>query len=237
MSGARPERPVRAVHILVPSSWYEFDIHPATRDASIREVVRARVRERPELAEHRADLVRTLRRVADEAWTGGVLYFGAMAEIDDEVPLTASLTISVLDARDEASGGSLASGGPQGIVSVLKQIPRGSRPTDPWRRVRLVDLPDAGQAARTEGIDDVEIPRDNRSARMVMAQTFVPFPAGDPRVAVISAATPQLSLAEPMLELFDGIASTFRFIRPAESAEPAESAGSSESAESAERVG
>lgn len=232
--GAQPAQPVRAVHILVPSSWYEFDIHPATRDASIREVVRARVQERPQLAEHRTDLVRTLRRVADEAWTGGVLYFGAMAEIDDEVPLTASLTVSVLDAQDEASGESLASGGPQGVLGVLKQIPQGSRPTDPWRRVRLVDLPDAGQAARTEGIEDVEIPRDNRSARMVMAQTFVPFPAGDPRVAVISAASPQLTLAEPMLELFDGIASTFRFIGAAETAGPTETAGSTETAESAE---
>lgn len=210
MSGPTTTRPVSGVNILVPSSWYEFDIHPATRDQAIREVVRARVQERPELAECRAELVRTLRRVAGEAWDSGVLYFGAMAEVDDEAPLTASLTISVVDADqndDQASGGL----GP--IMSALKQIPPGRRPTDPWRRIRLVDLPDAGSAVRSEGIEDVALPDDTRTARMAMAQTFVPFPDGDPRVAVISAATPQLALAEPMLELFDGICATFRFVR------------------------
>ena len=43
-------------------------------------------------------------------------------------------------------------------------------------------------------------------------QTFVPFPGGDPRVAIISASTPQLALAEPMFQLFDGITDTFRFL-------------------------
>jgi hypothetical protein len=200
---------VQAVHILVPSSWYEFDIHPATRDRSIREVVRERVQERPELADKRAELTKTLRKVADEAWNGGVLYFGAMAEVDEEAPLTASLTVSVVNAED---GGAGRGGNDLGaIMSALTQIPPGNRPTDPWRRVSLVELPDAGQAVRTEGIEEIEAPDDHRTARMVMMQTFVPFPDRDPRVAVISAATPQLALAEPMLELFDGISETFRF--------------------------
>ncbi|HEY5835468.1 hypothetical protein [Streptomyces sp.] len=210
MSGPTATQPVHGVNILVPSSWYEFDIHPATRDQAIRDVVRARVQERPELAESRAELVRTLRRVADEAWNSGVLYFGAMAEVDDEAPLTASLTVSVVGAHEEDSEGR---GGLGPIMAALKQLPPGRRPTDPWRRVRLVDLPDAGTAARSEGIEDVVLPDDTRTVRMAMAQTFVPFPDGDPRVAVISAATPQLALAEPMLELFDGICATFRFVR------------------------
>lgn len=197
------------MNILVPSSWYEFDIHPATRDRSIRDVVRARVRERPELADKRAELTRTLRKVADEAWNGGVLYFGAMAEVDEQAPLTASLTVAVVAAE---SGGRPDGGGLGAIMSALSPVPPGSRPTDPWRRVRLVDLPDAGQAVRTEGIEDVRIPDDDRLARMVMMQTYVPFPGRDPRVAVISAATAQLQLAEPMLELFDGISETFRFL-------------------------
>ncbi|MFI1096193.1 hypothetical protein [Streptomyces sp. NPDC020917] len=201
--------PVHRITLLVPSSWYEFDIHPATRDQAIRDAVGARVRERPELAKCRSELVRTLRRVADEAWESGVVYFGAMAEVDDEAPLTASLTVTVLDTADEGA----PQGGLEGVMAALAPLPRGSRPTDPWRRVRLVDLPDAGTtAARSEGIEDVVIRGDTRTVRMVMMQTFVPFPGTDPRIAVISAATHQLALAEPMLELFDGICETFRFL-------------------------
>lgn len=204
--------PVRGVNILVPSSWYEFDIHPATRDESIREVVRERVRERPELADSRTALIRTLRRVAEEAWHTGVLYFGALAEVNEEAPLTASLSVSVVEPDDAPDGG----GHLAALMSALKPVAPGRRPTDPWRRVRLVELPDAGSAARSEGIDDIELPNDNRTVRMVLMQTFVPFPGGDPRVAVISGATSQLALAEPMLELFDGITATFRFVRYAE---------------------
>ncbi|MFJ2635797.1 hypothetical protein ACIO6U_28130 [Streptomyces sp. NPDC087422] len=217
--------PVRGVNILVPSSWYEFDIHPATRDASIREVVRERVQERPELADSRTALIRTLTRTADEAWQTGVLYFGALADLSDEAPLTASVTIAVLEADDRADGtadgdrpggGAGGAGGTGGnlaaLVAALKPVAAGRRPTDPWRRIKLVELPDAGSAARSEGIDDIELPDDDRTVRMVLMQTFVPFPGGDPRVAVISGATSQLALAEPMLELFDGITETFRFV-------------------------
>lgn len=209
--------PVRGVNILVPGAWYEFDIHPATRDASIREVVRERVRERPELAGSRAALVRTLTRVAEESWQAGVVYFGAMAEVNDEAPLTASLSVCVVEPDDgpdqRAGGGSPGAGNLAALMAALTPVAPGSRPTDPWRRVRLVDLPHAGSAARSEGIDDIELPDDDRTVRMVLMQTFVPFPDGDPRVAVISGATSQLALAEPMLELFDGITETFRFIR------------------------
>ncbi|MFF7156786.1 hypothetical protein [Streptomyces sp. NPDC008139] len=211
--------PVRGVNILVPSSWYEFDIHPATRDASIREVVRERVQERPELADSRTALIRTLTRTADEAWQTGVLYFGALADLSDEAPLTASVTIAVLEADDRADdtadgeqAGGRAGGNLAALVAALKPVPAGRRPTDPWRRIKLVELPDAGSAARSEGIDDIELPDDDRTVRMVLMQTFVPFPGGDPRVAVISGATSQLALAEPMLELFDGITETFRFV-------------------------
>ncbi|MEU6853725.1 hypothetical protein ABZ901_27835 [Actinacidiphila alni] len=204
--------PVRGVHILVPGAWYEFDIHPATRDAAIRDVVRARVQDRPELAEARTSLVRILGRVAEQAWQAGVVYFGAMAEVDEDSPLTASLTIMVVEP-DEDDQSRTGGGRPASLMAALKPVARGSRPTDPWRRVRLVELPQAGGAARSEGIDDIELPDDDRTARMVLMQTFVPFPDGDPRVAVISATTSQLALAEPMLELFDGITETFRFVR------------------------
>ncbi|MFE3164296.1 hypothetical protein [Streptomyces sp. NPDC059224] len=182
---------------------------------SIREVVAKRVKQRPELAEHQADLIKTLKRVAREARTADVVYSGSMCEIVDGEPMVASLTVSVNTAMNETTG-ETAPTGLDTLMRVLTPIEPGRRLTDPWRRVRLVELPDAGQAARAEGIEDVEIPEDSRSYRAAMMQTLVPFPDGDPKVAVISASTPQLALIEPMLELFDLITSTFRFVHRAE---------------------
>lgn len=213
-AGAAPGD-VIGINIQVPSTWYEFDIHPATVNRSIREVVAERVKQRPELAEHQADLIKTLKRVAREARTADVVYSGSMCEIVDGEPMVASLTVSVNTAMNETTG-ETAPTGLDTLMRVLTPIDPGRRLTDPWRRVRLVELPDAGQAARAEGIEDVEIPEDSRSYRAAMMQTLVPFPDGDPKVAVISASTPQLALIEPMLELFDLITSTFRFVHRAE---------------------
>lgn len=206
---------VIGINIQVPSTWYEFDVHPATVNRSIREVVAKRVKERPELAEYQAELIRTLKKVAREARRNRVVYSGSMCEIVDGEPMVASLMVSVPEVVNETTGESAVTS-LDALMSILTPMDPGRRPTDPWRRVGLVDLPEAGRAARTEGIEDIEIPDDNRSYRAVMMQTFVPFPGSDPKVAVISASTPQLALVEPMLQLFDLITSTFRFVRRAD---------------------
>ncbi len=213
-AGAAPGD-VIGINIQVPSTWYEFDVHPATVNHSIREAVAARIKERPELAEYQADLVRTLKRVAREARNNNVVYFGSMCEIVDGEPMVASLAVSVTEAVNRTTG-ETAPTGLDTLMRVLTPIAPGRRPTDPWRHVGTVDLPEAGQAARTRGIEDIEIPDDNRSYRAVMMQTFVPFPGSNQKVAVISASTPQLALSEPMLQLFDLITSTFRFVHRAD---------------------
>ncbi|MGW1004885.1 hypothetical protein [Streptomyces sp. NPDC002520] len=209
-AGAAPGD-VIGINIQVPSTWYEFDVHPATVNRSIRDVVAERIKQRPELAAYQADLVKTLKKVAREARKNNVVYSGSMCEIVDDEPMVASLMISVTEAVNEATG-ETAPTPLDTFLRVLTPIAPGRRPTDPWRRVRLVKLPEAGEAARAEGIEDIEIPDDNRSYRAVMMQTFVPFPGNNPKVAVISASTPQLALVEPMLQLFDLITSTFRFV-------------------------
>lgn len=214
VAGAGPGD-VIGINIQVPRTWYEFDVHPATVNRSIHEAVAARVREKPELAGYQADLVRTLKKVAREARNNNVVYSGSMCEIVDDEPMVASLTVSVNEAVN-ATTGETAPTGLDTLMGVLTPIAPGRRPTDPWRRVREVNLPGAGKAVRTEGIEDIEVPDDNRSHRAVMMQTFVPFPNGGPKVAVISASTPQLGLVEPMLELFDLITGTFRFVSRAD---------------------
>ncbi|MFC6062537.1 hypothetical protein [Streptomyces ochraceiscleroticus] len=204
-------REVLGLNILVPSSWYEFDIHPAMVDKSIRDVVAARIEQRPELAEHRSALKKMLRRAAAEARDANVVYAGSMLEIIDDEPMTANLTVSVSQAEDKQTG-KVAKTGLDTLLATFNPIPRGPRPTDVWRRVSVVELPDAGPAARSEGIEEIEVPNDGRSYRAVMMQTLVPYPGNNPKVAVISASTPQLALVEPMLELFGAITDTFSFV-------------------------
>ncbi|MFJ6084340.1 hypothetical protein ACIQI8_23345 [Streptomyces sp. NPDC092369] len=206
---------VIGVNIQVPHTWYEFDVHPVSVNRSIRDVVAERVKDRPELADFQAELVRTLKKVAREARKRSVVYSGSMCEIVDDEPMVASLLVSVTEAVNETTGESSPTG-LDTLMGSLAPIAPGRRPTDPWRRVQVVDLPEAGRAVRTEGIEDIEIPDDNRSYRAVMMQTFVPFPVSSPKVAVISASTPQLALVEPMLELFDLITGTFRFVHRAD---------------------
>lgn len=53
--------------VTVPPSWFELDLAPATRDGSIAALVDARVRDQPELREHRSEITRLLRQQAREA--------------------------------------------------------------------------------------------------------------------------------------------------------------------------
>lgn len=212
---SRAEQPAsdrtHGFQLVLPKNWYEFDIHPATRDDNIRRVVRQRIAEMPDLAPREKELVRALRRLSREAWHNGVHYCGCMAElVDEEAPLVASLTVALVRGRD-GRGRSLDSA-PEAIAASLTPVARGRRPTDMWREVSVVDLPEVGAAARTAGIEDVDIPQDHRTARLVMSQTFVPVPQGEGRVAVITGASPQLELAEPFLEMFSAITTSFRFV-------------------------
>jgi hypothetical protein len=195
--------------ITVPESWYEFDIRPATRDGAIADVVGARVREVPQLAPHRAELVRVLRRLARQAWESGALYCGAMAEGlgRDAAPLTASVTVSVKSAP---SDGGQANTDPSFIASMLD--PKNARDdTDTWCEVEVVALSGAGRAARARGVEDVELPGAPRPVRIVTMQTIVPVPGTD-QVALVSCGSPLHGMATEFLDLFDAITSTFRFV-------------------------
>jgi hypothetical protein len=217
MSRVRASARGIGVSIVVPDSWFEFDIHPDTRDANIRRTVAARIREFPELADYRSDLTTLLRRMSREAWDSGAVYFGCMAENFADVPLTASVTVSII-AATSPQGASLNTE-PAAIASSL-QPKQANGPNDTWRTVTLVDIPQVGQAARTTGIEDIRSPGDDRAIRVALMQTFVPTPRptsdradGDAgRVAIISGSSPVLDLADSFFDVFDAITSRFRFV-------------------------
>ncbi|AYN33155.1 hypothetical protein DUI70_2656 [Streptomyces albus] len=196
--------------IKVPQSWWEFDIRPQSRDDNIRALLNDRIRRHPELAPHRGQFTAFLRKAAQEAWDSGALYCGCMAEtFGGEVPVTASVTVSLVGARD--SRGEPLPNDPATITSQLSEKQAG-REGDAWRKVKTVEIPGTGTAARTYGIEDVKVPGDERTVRAVLMQTYVPVPEQPGKVALIAGSSQVLDLADSFFDMFDAITSTFRFV-------------------------
>ncbi|MET7380015.1 hypothetical protein ABZT08_14555 [Streptomyces sp. NPDC005526] len=198
------------VCLSVPETWWEFDIRPHGRESTIHTLVEERVRHVPELAPYRSDVTKMLRKMATEAYDSGAVYLGCMAENFEGVPLSATITVSVLGAPNEQ--GTSRSTDPRAIAESLRTItPR--REGDAWRKVTTVDIPEVGTAARTFGVEDVPVARgDSRSLRMVLTQTYIPVPGTTDQVVLISGASPVLDLAEAFHDIFDAVTGTFRFV-------------------------
>ncbi|MEU0472144.1 hypothetical protein [Streptomyces olivaceus] len=196
--------------LTVPDSWWEFEIRPEGREATIRALVDERVNETPELAPYRSDLTAMLRKMAKDAHDSGALYLGCMAENFDGVPLSATVTVSVLGAKNQQ--GVALSTDPRAIADSLRTV-TARREGDAWREVTTVDIPEVGPAARTYGVEDVPVaPGDRRTLRMVLTQTYIPVPGTTDQVVLVSGASPVLDLAEAFHDIFDAVTDTFRFV-------------------------
>lgn len=196
--------------ITVPASWWEFDIHPASRDDNIRTLINERVKQLPELAEHRTTMTKFLREMARDAYNSGAVYCGCMMQDFDNVPISAQVTVSAVGARTPE--GDLLPTDPETIAASLREkVAR--REGDTWRKVTSVTIPETGLAARTYGIEDVQMPGGTRTIRVVLMQTFIPLPGTADKVALVSASSPVLDLAESFFDVFDAVTSTFRFVK------------------------
>ncbi|MEH0418865.1 hypothetical protein [Streptomyces sp. B21-083] len=198
------------IALSVPDSWWEFDIRPEGRESTVRTLVDERVREVPELVPYRSDLAAMLRKMAKDAHDSGAVYLGCMAENFDGVPLSATVTVSVLGAKNKQ--GAALSTDPRAIADSLRTItPR--REGDVWRTVTTVEIPDVGTVARTFGVEDVPVAQgDSRTLRMALTQTYIPIPGSTDQVVLVSGASPVLDLAEAFHDIFDAVTSTFRFV-------------------------
>jgi hypothetical protein len=191
-----------AFSIRLPASWFELDVRPATRDASIATAVTERIAAQPELREHRTALARVLRSQARDAWEAGAVYCACFAMAIEDAVIPGSLTISVIPPPPGGSG----------IDAIAADLPV-REPTDdgePWRSRRVVRLAGGLSAARSEGVQDVLLPGGSGAVRVVTMQTFLPVDAE--RVILVAAASPAVDLAEPLLELFDAVTSTFTLV-------------------------
>lgn len=185
--------------LAVPPSWWELDLRPATRASSLDALVEQQVRDVPALREHRTALARLLREQARSAWDAGASYAAVMAEPTDEGPVTACIALLVVpgpvptDGRDRLAR----------VMEPFTASPRAGA-DGTWRSVEVVDVPGAGRAARTWGVEDVALPGGAGRVRQVLMQTWAPLPGVD-RVLVVSCASPVLPLVDDLLDLFDAV--------------------------------
>lgn len=202
----------------VPGSWFEVDVRPATRAASAAELVNRRITDLPELRERRADIVRLVRNQAAAAWDAGAVYCAVMAEPVADGLLPACVTVSFLPGPVDASSDAEDRLSPL-MTTLTTKVAKSEG--DPWTEVTTVELPEAGTAARSFGVEDVEDPETgsgpglSRSVRVVTMQTYVPLPDVN-RVAVVTCSSPALEVAPALLDVFDAITGTFRLFRTAD---------------------
>lgn len=197
------------ISLKVPESWYEFEVHPSTRTAAIKRMVAERAELYPIVAENYDTIVKALQKLSREAWEGGAVYCGCMAEGFDGIPLIASITVQIVRASSE---GQALPTDPASIASALSEK-EARNPHDTWRKVSLVDLPGAGTAARANSVEDIQPAGEQHAVRAVLTQTFVPVPDSE-YVAVITGSSPVIDLAAEFHDLFDAVTSTFRFVTP-----------------------
>ena len=190
--------------LTIPRDWFEVDLRPASRDASIRALVYDRAREVPELRAMRPDLVRLLREYAVRAREAGAVYCGCFVRPTEAGPVTGSLTVTVIDPPPGPGDGPAM----ERLLDTLSGPDAATAVT-----VTVAVLPEVGEVARTYGIEDVPMP-DGGSVRCVVMQTFVPFGSG--KLALVTGSSPVLWLEESLLDLFDAVTSTFRVLDAAE---------------------
>lgn len=189
--------------LTVPGAWFEIDLHPSSRDASISKLVRERVRDVPELAPHTATISKLFGQFAKSAWDSGAAYCAAMAEPSTDGIVPACVTVSVLPGPPGAD-----SGAPDRLGPLLDPIEakEAQSPDDTWRDVATADLADGAKAGRVRAVEDVDI-EPGHPLRVVSMQTFVPVP-NENRVVLVSCASPAWTLAAALLDLFDAITGT-----------------------------
>jgi hypothetical protein len=184
----------------LPDSWFDLDVRRSTRDASIRLLVESRVREQPELWEHRSDIIRLLRRQARDAADAGAIYCACFVMVVGDGIIPGSMTVTLLPPPPAGSS-------PDSVAELMPSK-EAAYEGDTWSTRSVIDVSGIGRVVRTHGVADVQL--SGGRVRRILAQTFVSI--DNRRMLMVSAASPAIDLAEPLLELFDAVADTLRLV-------------------------
>lgn len=185
----------------IPETWFEFDVWRATRTGDLTRLVDRRLAELPDLRPQRSVILRGLRQLAAEAERRGAVYCAAAADrVDADGTMLASLMVFSTDGMPEPGLNTVAA-----IAAQITAVPR-SAGSPGWREVAVVEMA-AGAAVRVRGVSTLTSADGPGALPMVTMHTLIPVPGGDGVLDVV-LTSPQLSLADGLLDLFDAISST-----------------------------
>jgi hypothetical protein len=184
----------------VPASWYEFDVWRATHTSDLARLVDARIAEAPELVPRRGALLKLLREAAAEAERQGAVFCAAMVDrLGDAGMLLATVMVFHTAPSPDPTDDSVEV--MAGQVSSVAAVEGSST----WRRVEIVETP-AGRALRLSGVETADL-EERDPVPCVVMQTLLPVPDGQGVLNVV-LTSPQVELADSMLELFEAISET-----------------------------
>jgi hypothetical protein len=172
--------------LAVPDNWIALDLDPRTRTESIARMVAERV------GEGQRELTATLRQYARQAANQGAAYAALMYQLVDGVLLSASLLVARGAAPRDHDGRPVLE--PAGLGGVLGASLGGGAEVAEFGTL-------AGPMARARRV----------GGQLAQTQYAVAVPGTD-LIVSLAFSTPNLALAQPLNELFDAIARTFRWV-------------------------
>jgi hypothetical protein len=198
-----PARPGQ-FSIVVPEHWSTFDVAHEPLIKARREAMASATsgQERQAIDE----LFMHAKRVTSAARKSGALWgAGTASAYDDGFFVGHVMLFAVTSPSPEAFTA-------EAMASELGGGRRSAGSEDlPPRIVRPVQLQDDLTGTRIFGQEDTEV-TDSQSVRVLTSHTFVPLPGTQDEFILITGISPNIVLEEEVYDLFDAIASTFRFM-------------------------
>ena len=198
-----PER-ARWFAVSVPDYWAKFDVANLRLAQARREAMAkaGSAAERLDIDE----LFRSAQQAARGARRAGALWGAATATAyDDGLFVAQVMMFGVRVPPDDVTATSLTD-----LMGRARTARKGRDPL-PDRRVATVELADGTRASRIEGLEDVQL-TDRDVARVIVSHTVIPIPGGLDDHFVLTGLSPNLQQQGDVLDLFDAIAGTFRFV-------------------------
>ncbi|MDQ8703441.1 hypothetical protein RCO28_13225 [Streptomyces sp. LHD-70] len=200
-----PDAPARYT-LKYPSTWSHLDLDPHTRDAAIRRRVEEQAKGAGAEPEQVDRLIRQTRKSAREAYAQGALQVGCLiAFLPDASTLNASAMVLRTRIPDDEPTDLAEIMLAAGVQNNRKSVGRGSG----LNRVEIMELPEVGPVGRMTSLEDFDY-FGQATIRTAVHQVVIPVPSSRD-LMVLASTTPNISLAEKFFEVFDAIASTFRF--------------------------
>lgn len=195
--------------IVTPDEWDRLPTEPQAGAAAVRRIAARQFRGQDHLPHLRAQLEDTLvKTLADARETGGVELYLSNILVGD-IPLPTSLVVSVLPWTEEA--------GDKRALEILQEELERAELDDGQDFESTVEQVDGGHALRRI----TTMPHSGLGAEAALPDSFglqwwFPMPGEEPALLLLSFSSPLVMLRDGLTELFDAVASTVRFVVPAE---------------------